>query len=55
VTECATTLTSCAASAAGVSTTPPAAPTCGQQFTACLNKNPLNFLGCAAALAGCQN
>ena len=54
VTKCATTLTSCAASAAGVGSAPPAPPTCEQQFTACINKNPLNFLGCAANLATCK-
>jgi hypothetical protein len=53
VTSCATTLTSCAASAAGVGTTPNP-QTCQQKFTACLAANPLNFLGCGAALAVCK-
>ncbi|HLK41453.1 MAG TPA: hypothetical protein VKU41_32110, partial [Polyangiaceae bacterium] len=53
VTTCASTLTSCAASAAGV--TSPAPLTCAQKFTACLAKNPLNFLTCAAQLSTCTN
>jgi hypothetical protein len=57
VTACATTLTSCAASAVGTTSptsTPTSMPSCQQQFTQCLNANPLNFLGCSAQLAGCH-
>jgi hypothetical protein len=54
VAACASSLRSCAAEAVGSTSTPPAM-TCAQKWTACLARNPLNFLLCDVQLATCQN
>jgi hypothetical protein len=52
VTECATSLTSCVQEAVGTTTPPPM--TCQQKWTACLAKNPLNFVTCDLQLLSCH-
>jgi hypothetical protein len=54
VNACASDLRECAAGVVEGADVPPQL-TCDQKFTACLTRNPLNFLGCAAELAGCRD
>jgi hypothetical protein len=54
ITGCATTLNSCVANAVGQDGAPPVV-TCEQKWTACLAKNPLDFLTCDVQLLGCTN
>jgi hypothetical protein len=54
VAACASGLRACVGAAVGSDSTPPAM-TCAQKWTACLAKNPLNFVVCDLQLATCQN
>jgi len=54
VRECATGLSACAADIVG-SVDVPAELTCEQKWTACLTKNPFNFLQCGADLNSCRD
>jgi hypothetical protein len=54
VAYCANTLASCAAAAVGANSNPPLL-TCAQKWTACIAKNPFNFLACDHQLATCTN
>jgi hypothetical protein len=54
LTGCTSNLNICNANAVGQDGAPPVL-TCAQKWTACLAKNPLNFLACDVQLLGCTN